>query len=403
MAGRGWLVAAIAAVWPGLAAAEQCLPVFDATPPTINDCADEGRVSIALVGDVLLHSPLQRQGYARGFDTLWAEAAPFLRAADIAVANLEGPVAPGVRRSGSVGADPGPVFDGVVYTSYPLFNYHPVMLEALMEAGIDLVSTANNHSLDRFGQGADLTIDHLERVGLPFTGTVRREAERDFALETRTPLGTLVWISCTFSTNGVPDRANQVLMCYRDRDEVMEAVRTADARPDVAGVIVLTHWGVEYTNSPSAQDRDLASELVGAGAMAVVGTHPHVIQPWEMRPHEGRVVPVLYSTGNFVSGQVGVQRETAMIAWLEICRSAAPEELGLGLRSRLSVASAGWIAGRMLRSATRELRVADEEGIDPLARASHNIIEGLVPGRALMPRLECEGNAVDPALAVLLQ
>jgi hypothetical protein len=399
-------LAALALLWSGLATAQTCTPVYQASPPALNACADEGRVSISLVGDVLLHGALQRQGYALGFDSIWGEAVPFLQETNIAVANLEGPVAPGIRRSGSQGRDPGAVFDDVVYTSYPMFNYNPVLLRDLKAAGVDLVSTANNHSLDRFGQGADATIDLLEAEGIAYTGTVRQEAAREFVTWTRSPLGQIAWIACTFSTNGIADRHDQVLMCYDDQDEVLALVRDQAARPEVGGVIVLTHWGVEYTTNPSRRDRDLARALVGAGAIAVVGTHPHVVQPWEIVPVSSGQVPVIYSTGNFVSGQPGLERETGMIARLELCRTAPTEDLARSLDSRLAVAQAGWIAVRMTRTSTsRSLSVADENGVARFAQPSHDLIERLVPGYGLSPRLACNGGArgADAALRVLLQ
>ncbi|QQA44478.1 CapA family protein [Pelagovum pacificum] len=384
---------------------QSCRAVFTATPPPINACADGTRYNVAVVGDVLLHQPLQRQGYASGFHTLWGEAVPFLRMADLAIANLEGPIAPGMTRGGGQRADPGAVFDGTVYTSYPMFNYNPVVLQALKEAGVDLVTTANNHALDRFSAGADMTIAQLEAAGLPFVGTVRAGAPRDFSHAVNTRIGRLIFIACTFSTNGIGDPNSQVLHCYREREALLGLVRAHASRADTAGVIVMPHWGIEYTERPASTDRQLAAELVAAGASAVIGTHPHVVQSWEILQGPAGNVPVIYSTGNFVSGQVNLPRQTGMLAWLELCRARPGGDLGRALTVNAAVGNAGWVAMRMARTQYgRQLIVADPEGIADAALPSHQLIERLVPGRAMMPRMACTGApAAQSAMEVSLQ
>ena len=132
------------------------------------------------------------------------------------MANLEGPVAPGLARSGARVADPGPVVDGEVYIGYPLFNYHPVVLRDLKAAGVDLVTTANNHAMDR---GAVGRRSHARakwrKAGLAAVGTVPGAGPRNFVHRRATPAGTLSFIACSFSTNGIPDPKRQVLRCYR--------------------------------------------------------------------------------------------------------------------------------------------------------------------------------------------
>lgn len=264
------------------------------------------RVTVAAVGDVLLHSPLQRQAAARpnGFQSLWTEVQPWLEGADIAYANLEGPTAAGVTRSLKTIADPGLVFDNLVYTSYPLFNYHPQLVSDLKASGVDVVSTANNHALDRGAKGADATIAALEAAELPFVGTRRSDGTGGWSVKIKTKGLVLGWVACSYSTNGIPDAKRQVLDCYRDKAMVLEEVRALAQDPSVAAVIVTPHWGVEYANHPQPQEKALAQELVDAGALLVLGAHPHVPQPWaKLTASDGRQALVVYSLGNFVSGQ----------------------------------------------------------------------------------------------------
>src|SRR5690606_29929564 len=105
--------------------------------------------------------------------SLWKGVKDLLQKADITYANLEGPTASGTNAYGRNVTDPGLRFDNVVYTSYPMFNYHPTLLDDLIASGVDVVSTSNNHSFDRRSLGADRTTDALEQRGIAFTGTRR--------------------------------------------------------------------------------------------------------------------------------------------------------------------------------------------------------------------------------------
>ncbi len=353
-------------------AQETCRPAPDALV-SYNACAGGDRLSLALVGDVLLHRALQWRGYARGFSTIWGAAAPLFHGADMAIANFEGPVAPGIAQNGRQVADPGPVLDERVYSGYPRFNYHPVAARELAEAGIDLVTTANNHALDRGVAGVAATMDTLDAIGLPFTGTIRAGAPRDFARRFRTRLGVLAFIGCSYDTNGIRDPHRQVLLCFRDRDELLALVRAEVSRPGVAGVVVLPHWGQEYSHSPDARQRALARDLVAAGALMVVGAHPHVVQPIEaIEGPRGRAL-VAYSTGNFVAAQVSLPRATGIALWADLCR--APQ-------GGVVVAGAGVVPTQMMFGRDPVLRV-------PATDAGRALIARLIPGHDLSESLRC--------------
>lgn len=295
-------------------------------PLKFNDACRAGtRLTIAAVGDVLLHGPLQRQAYGArdGFSSLWGAVQPLLSRADLTYGNLEGPCADGHTTSGTT-PDPGKVFDGKVYSGYPQFNYHPSLLPALREAGFDVVSTANNHALDRRGRGADRTIDNLVRAGLPFTGTrPSSDPQAPWYAMTEARGVRIAWLACTFSTNGIADPKNQVLSCYEDKPTVLSTIRALRERSDVDAVIVTPHWGVEYQHSPQSQEKKLAHDMLDAGAIAVLGGHPHVVQPWEKHTTpDGREGFVIYSLGNFVSGQSGLAKRSSLVLVLGLTKGA---------------------------------------------------------------------------------
>lgn len=306
---------------------EDAVTVPAATGPLefANACRPGTQITIAAVGDVLLHSGLQRQAYAAGdgHHSLWKAIEDKLALADLTYGNLEGPCADGHTASGTA-RDPGKVFDGQVYSSYPQFNYHPSLIDDLKASGFDVVSTANNHSLDRRGRGADRTIENLRAKGLPYTGTkMSSEMDAPWYAITEARGIRVAWIACTYGTNGIPDPRNQVLSCYEDRSTLVSNVRELAQRSDVDAVIVTPHWGAEYVHVPATQEKNLAHELLDAGALAVFGGHPHVVQPWERHvTPDGRETFVIYSLGNFVSGQTTIARQSSLVLYLGLTKGS---------------------------------------------------------------------------------
>lgn len=285
-------------------------------------CSPEENIEIVAVGDVLLHAPLQVQATKNPerFVSLWSQMLPIFDRSDLVYANLEGPVAPGVLRSGQEVPDPGFVYDGRVYSSYPQFNYHPFLVEDLKRSGVDVVSTANNHALDRHSLGANRTIEQLEKNGLPFTGTQKMgESGKPWYAITEVKGRRIAWLACTFSTNGIPDRQNQVLPCYKDPKRLLGMVSQLARDPNIDAVIVTPHWGVEYQHKPHESQVWLGHQLIEAGATAVIGTHPHVVQPWEKYvAKDGREGFIIYSTGNFVSYQQEIAKRTSVLVQLNL-------------------------------------------------------------------------------------
>lgn len=288
-------------------------------------------VTVAAVGDVLLHDRLQKIAakHPDGFADLWADIKDILQAADVTYGNLEGPAARDVAPGGRAVKKPVTKrYDAYVYRGYPTFNYHPQLAEALKSGGFDVVSTANNHSLDRHALGVDRTIEALEAAGLKYTGTRHRERpETPWYAVTQVRNGTgtynIAWLACTYGTNDIRDRAKQVLLCYKHRAVVLETIRDLASRDDIHGVMLTPHWGREYRHWPTKKQRALAHEALEAGATAVIGSHPHVMQPWERYvTSDGREGLVIYSLGNFVSNQLGVPRRSSVIGLLGLAPDA---------------------------------------------------------------------------------
>ncbi len=298
---------------------------FSNAPLKFSRACDPGKsMTIAAVGDVLLHGKLQQQAYARstGFVSLWSGVKDLMERADLTYANLEGPTAAGVNSAGKDVADPGKRFDGVVYTSYPMFNYHPSLITDLIASGVDVVSTANNHSMDRRPLGVDRTVGAIDAAGLARTGT-RAKGDTTSPWYAVTEQGglRLAWVACTYGTNGISDPYGQVLQCFSQASVVEQHVRDLSARSDIDAVIVTPHWGQEYQATPERAQTDLAHRFLNAGATVILGSHPHVLQPWEkFVTSDGRETFVIYSLGNFVSGQTHLPRRSTLLLYLGLTK-----------------------------------------------------------------------------------
>ncbi|KIG13022.1 Capsule biosynthesis protein capA [Enhygromyxa salina] len=347
-------------------------------------CSPGKRITLAFGGDLLLHHELQEQAYAskQGAAVLWAGIADLLAEPDLTYLNLEGPMAYGLDRDFLEVEDPGRTFDRVVYTSYPRFNYHASIAKDLVAAGIDIVSTANNHSLDRGPVGVDRTVAALRKAKLEFVGT-RGSGELE-RLYTITKVGgfEIAWIACTRNTNRVPDDLDQVLQC--GSGSAVEAVirklrstgRNHNRAAKVDAVIVTPHWGKEYVHTPREAEQKLAQRWIDAGAIAVIGSHPHVVQPWtKLVSEDGREGLVLYSLGNFASHQPELGRRSSLLLYLSLVQADD---------------------GELHIAGVRHLPLHVREDSDEFFVEAIDRVSGPADARALIVALLGAGNLVTP-------
>ena len=259
-------------------------------PPSVKT-----EIIIAAVGDVMMPETIQSVVVKdrRGYDLLFEKIIPDLSAADITFANLETSVDHKKRVSG-----------------YPKFNARPELLASLKKAGVDIVSVANNHAMDTGSDGLKRTLDNIEASGLVFIGAGRTKAEAAKSRFLKTRGVSVAFLAYTYATNQrLPRRSPDapgvnIIGIKSETDLTRAAANVRRARADADLVVVSLHWGDEYTTSPTAWQRRVASELIEAGADVILGHHPHVLQPIESYiARDNRMGLIVYSLGNFISNQ----------------------------------------------------------------------------------------------------
>ena len=263
-------------------------------PPAVSRQAVGRAVTIVIGGDVDLDRTTRAAIARDGVDAPWVGIAPLLRSADIAVVNLECAVS----RQGR----PEP-------KSYT-FRGDPAAVAGAKHAGVDVVSLANNHTLD-FGRAALLdTIAAVRAQGIRPVGGGRNLAEAQEAAVLTVHGRRIAFVGMTGIVPAPHWRATATSPGLADDNSarITAQVRRAKSRADI--VVAFFHWGVEYTYQASSRQRRAARAAISAGASIVVGAHPHVLQPVE----EVDGALVAWSLGNLVFKSRLPSRRTAMLS-----------------------------------------------------------------------------------------
>ena len=247
------------------------------------------QVTLLFVGDLMQHqaqidAALRTDG-SYDYTHCFSLVKERISRADIAIGNLE------------------VTLGGKPYRGYPQFSAPDEYLYALRDAGFDILATANNHSLDRRRHGLERTLALIDSTGLTAVGTYRNAADR----ACRYPLiveknGIRIALLCaTYGTNGIATTPPNIVNSL-DRTELEADINAARAlRPDA--IIAIVHWGNEYQQQPTSEQHALAHWLIEQGVDHIIGSHPHVVQPFELIPHTEYPThhAVVYSLGNYVS------------------------------------------------------------------------------------------------------
>lgn len=248
-------------------------------PMDLQWAGPEDTLTVFIVGDIMSHGKVRLSAEQHGYGTFFKHIADEIEGADLAIGNMEFPLA------------------GQPYSGYPSFSGPSSFAAYLSDAGFDVLLTANNHVLDKGDDGLRRTIRRLEEMDIPYTGIAASAASDSLVNPLMVHVGgvSLALVNCTYGTErGAQNIWPKVYYINRkDLLPVMHRARKADL------VLVFPHWGIEYDHFHSAAQEDFARWLIANGADAIIGGHPHVIQ--DVQTIDG--VPVVYSLGNALSNQ----------------------------------------------------------------------------------------------------
>jgi poly-gamma-glutamate synthesis protein (capsule biosynthesis protein) len=270
---------------------------------------EKQKISLLFIGDIMGHdeqiwSAENRETHAFNYDEVFSLIKPVISEADIAIANFEVTLA------------------GPPYKGYPQFSSPPALAVACRNAGIDYLVTANNHSADRGKGGIEGTINRLDSLGIPHTGTFLTRVSK----ETLQPMImkkaciSIALLNYTYGTNGikVPE---PVIVNMLVKDSVARDIEKAKAlKPDF--MILFLHWGTEYDTVPSQSQIDMARFFFSKGVDLIIGSHPHVLQKMVWYKNDPLLTnkAVVYSLGNFVTNQRKPKTDGGSMVRIELTR-----------------------------------------------------------------------------------
>ena len=287
-------------------------PVETIGDPTETEAppAPVSTATILSTGDLLMHKKVINSGKQEDgsydFESIFRYIAPYTGKADYAVANLETTLC---------GTD-----KGFAYSGNPKFNCPDALVDSARDAGFDMLLTANNHSMDTTIVGYKRTLEVVREKGLATLGTYLTPEEKKWTVLDIN--GIKIGVMCFCYSDGFAPNGNPVLnynevpepglLSYFTYDKLPEfyaQVQTYLDEMNAAGVeatLVYMHWGEEYKLSANKDQQAMAQKLCDMGVDAIVGSHPHVLEPVDLlqsTTDPGHATVVLYSLGNAVSNQ----------------------------------------------------------------------------------------------------
>ena len=203
-------------------------------------------------------------------------------------------------------------------STYPMFNSPTEVGDAFLDAGFNLVSLATNHTLDKGEKGILNSCKYwsTKKEQAIAAGSYSSEEERDEVIIKESNGIKYGFLSYTTQTNGliVPSGKSYLVNVY-NKELVKEDIEKYRDKVDL--LIVAMHWGEEYMTYPVNSQKEIAKYLSSLGVDIIIGCHPHVVEPIDFIDN----TLVIYSLGNFVSSQVGVERLTGLMASTDIIKT----------------------------------------------------------------------------------
>ena len=263
---------------------------------------EKDEITISIAGDVLMDGVVRKQINKNGYNYPWEKVNKYFQESDLSIVNLETSITTRGKKW------PNKQFN---------FRSHPKNLKYMKEAGVDVVTIANNHILDYSNQGFLDTLNHLEKNKIPYAGGGRnkKEALQGVVVDVEgVKVGILAFSRVIPDVKWyATDKRSGLVGAYDGyTKDMMNRIKQMKEEVDI--LVLSIHWGKERSTKPRKQEIDLAKSCIDAGVDIVMGHHPHVLQGVEM--YKGK--PIFYSLGNFVFGGKDKITRTTMIGQINI-------------------------------------------------------------------------------------
>ncbi len=216
------------------------------------------------------------------------------------------------------------------YSTYPLFNSPDEYITALKNAGFNLLTTANNHALDKGKRGVIRTIEQLEKNNIGYTGTFKSKRDKDSIRIFNIKGIKIAFLAYSYGTNGIPIPKNSpYLINLIDTSLIHKDIKLA-RKNGAEIVLVYFHFGYQYSRKPNDFQKQIVNETINDGADIIIGGHPHVLQPVQYFKTRGATLDsgfVAYSMGNFISNQRDRYTDAGMILNITISKSTFSDSI----------------------------------------------------------------------------
>ena len=259
-------------------------------------------------GDLLYHDIIyisaKKSDGTYDFHDNFEYVKPWLKQADLVLGDFEGTVNKDHYLAG-----------------YPLFNAPGEVMDAIKDAGYQVLDLAHNHILDSQIEGVVSTADAIEKAGMTPVGVYTHESRDKAPLLIKEVNGIKVAIlAYSYGFNGIEQSISQEdynrYLSDLDEDKMKAEIERAEKEADIT--IIMPQMGVEYQIEPTEEQKKLYHKMIDWGADIIFGGHPHVVEPAETVEKDGDKKLIIYSMGNFISNQrIETMQDVENAKWTE--------------------------------------------------------------------------------------
>ena len=272
------------------------------------DTEQETSARIMANGDLLYHIPIYRTALkddgSYDFHENFDYVKPWLKQADLVIGDFEGTVNKDHYLAG-----------------YPLFNAPGEVMDAIKDAGYQVLDLAHNHILDSQIEGVFSTADAIEKAGMTPIGVYTHEPREKAPIVIKEVNGIKVaLLAYSYGFNGIEEYISKEdydnHLSDLNEDKMKAEIERAEKEADIT--VIMPQMGVEYQIEPTEEQKKLYHKMIDWGADIIFGGHPHVVEPAETVEKDGDKKLIIYSMGNFISNQrIETMQDVENAKWTE--------------------------------------------------------------------------------------